>query len=178
MSSLYSTIFTNDDIKNNVSLRHENFNLNYDLISKMLSSCNSNIFKPGYTWHVKKFKRNEITNAESIPGIYMFVLKPYSDMAGLSSDYILYIGQTKDLKARFDSYFNYKNAQKPSDQLKRKMNLIWEDHLYFQFIKLPTATKSMLDDIEYDLIDAIIPPFNAQYRSDNVKSYMKIINPN
>lgn len=81
---------SDSDIINNVSSRHLNFNLDFDLINKQLKECKSSILKSGMPWNSKKFKRNELTSANAVPGIYMFVLKPFEKLPILSSDFIIY----------------------------------------------------------------------------------------
>jgi excinuclease UvrABC nuclease subunit len=176
MSNIYNSITTNDQILAQVHIRHKRFNLNFDLMQsiKPKSSLTSSL-----KWNKIKFLKGNKNILPETPGIYMFILRPY--LAGLcqfSSDFILYIGQTKNLRSRYLDYFQYKNSIKAADQDKRTMIVIWENHLYFYYHSLPTNTsKTELDDLEYDLIDSVIPPFNARFRSENVKSYLKMLKP-
>lgn len=176
MSNIYNSITTNSQILAQVSLRHKRFNLDFDLIAsiKPKSSLVSSL-----SWNEVKFQKNKKQTLPETPGVYMFIIKPY--LAGLckfSSEFILYIGQTKNLKYRYSSYFQYKNSTKASDQDKRTMIVIWENHLHFYYHSLPSnIDKSKLDDLEFDLIDSVLPPFNARFRSENVKSYLKMLKP-
>lgn len=176
MSNIYNSITTSKQILNQVSLRHRRFNLDFDLIasikpkSSLVSSLN---------WNKVKFQKGNKNTLPEMPGVYMFILKPYlAGICKLASEFILYVGQTKNLKERYSGYFQYKNSKKASDQDKRTMIVIWEDHLHFYYHSLPdNTTKSQLDDLEFDLIDSVLPPFNARFRSENVKSYLKMLNP-
>jgi len=61
----------------------------------------------------------------------MFVVNTSNglDLNG-TSKYVLYIGQTNNLKTRFGTYFSYINSDIPADFLKRCMVLIWRRNLF------------------------------------------------
>lgn len=129
-------------------------------------------------WQECSFDRSNKVHVPDRQGIYMFVLKSNNSIfANNNHSYILYVGQTVNLKQRFSKYFSYKNSDKPSDQLKRIMVLVWEGKLTFNFFETTNFTGAQLDDIEFDLIDMIVPPMNNNFRAEGIKQLVKFYSP-
>jgi hypothetical protein len=132
---------------------------------------------PFANWIEVKFEAANINhfvknNLDGQQGIYMFVVKPH-EQHSIHHSYIMYVGETSNLKQRFEQYFTYETATEPSDQLKRRMVIVWEKFLYFFYIKTNFPTKAAREEQEYDLIDSIIPPINDKFRSRVVKRMKK-----
>lgn len=152
----------------NKSLRWNTFCLDYDIWT--------NTTIPGLLqWKQIKFGDRNIDDLDSKEGIYMFIAKPpiaYNE----NHSYILYIGETKDLKRRYLEYLNtYNSSTHPSDQLKRKMVIIWRNYLFFNYLEMNVGgNKKKREKVEYDLIDTIVPPFNDKFRSKVVNANIKL----
>ena len=60
-------------------------------------------------WQTEKFLKKNRTKIPKTQGVYMFVLDIENriDING-TCKYVLYIGQTKNLYQRFNTYFTYK----------------------------------------------------------------------
>ena len=127
------------------------------------------------TWTEIKFERTNIPHFDTLDGqegIYMFIAKP-NDTPNPNHSFILYVGETGNLKTRFEKYFTYENTSHPSDQLKRRMVIVWKDYLYFQYIKTSFGITAKREELEYDLIDTIVPPMNDKFRSMPLKAHLK-----
>lgn len=166
-------ISTIDQIKNNRNLRWRHFNLDFDIwnLPKILKL---NRFD---SWTEIKFSEtalNSLLHLNGKEGLYMFVAKPESP-ASIHHSYILYVGETNNIYKRFDQYLKYKNSTHPSDQKKRQMTIIWEDHLYFYYIETNYGNTKDREREEYDLIDSIVPPMNDKFRSEILKAHLKTI---
>lgn len=132
---------------------------------------------PYREWQEIKFERDNyhaLNHLDGQQGIYMFVVKA-RDLFTKHHCYILYIGETKNLMQRFKTYFSYINSKHPSDQKKRRMVLIWGEHLYFNYFTTNHATKPERVSEEYDLIDSISPPMNDHFRSEVLSAYKKAL---
>jgi len=133
---------------------------------------------PFSRWLSVKFEEsnvNELDGVEGHEGLYMFVAKP-KEMLTEHHSYILYVGETNNLKQRFRQYFRYRNSKNPSDQIKRRMVVVWRDYLYFYYITTNFHSKKEREKQEYDLVDTIVPPMNEQFRSSVLKNRLKQIN--
>ena len=103
----------------------------------------------------------------------MFVARPPSAVIADHS-YILYVGETVNLAERFIDYFGYAKSDHPSDQLKRRMVVVWENYLYFNYVTTPTSwDRTERRKAEYDLIDTIAPPINDEFRSKVLEARKK-----
>lgn len=93
-------------------------------------------------------------------GVYSFVLSPNVG-AHPKNYFVLYVGKADKmtLRARFNSYFaDMKRVKRP--QICYALNM-WEGYLEFCFttIKFPQD----IEVAENRLLDALLPPFNAQF---------------
>jgi hypothetical protein len=132
---------------------------------------------PYNTWQQIKFDTanyNALNHLDGQQGIYMFVIKP-DEMFTKHHSYIVYVGETGNLKQRFQKYFSYANSKHPSDQKKRRMVLVWENVLYFNYYITNFPDKAKRRDAEYDLIDSIAPPINDDFRSQILNAYIKAL---
>lgn len=166
---------TREQILANISNRWPKFCLDSEIWNLELT-CGYN---PMEDWLNIKFDKGNIPyfidkDLDGQEGIYMFVLKP-ENRINKNHTFILYIGETSNLKQRFESYFNYENTDNPSDQLKRKMIVLWKDYLHFYYIKTDYGSKRLREQLEYDLIDKLVPPINDKFRSKALKAHIKHI---
>jgi len=132
---------------------------------------------PYSNWQEIKFERanyNALNHLQGQQGIYMFVVKP-NDIFTKHHTYIVYVGETQNLHGRFQKYFSYCNSKHPSDQKKRRMALVWDGYLYFNYYITAFNTKQERRDAEYDLIDAIVPPMNDDFRAQILNTYRKAL---
>ena len=128
-------------------------------------------------WREVKFNYdnfNALDMLDGQQGIYMFIAKPEAVLTDYHS-YIVYVGETSNLKNRFRSYFRYRSSKHPSDQKKRRMILVWEDCLYFNYIQTNFESTQLRRELEYDLIDKIAPPINDDFRSEILSAYKKAL---
>lgn len=119
--------------------------------------------------NVKHFDINKLHRQQ---GIYMFIAKPHTQHIRHHS-YVLYIGETTNLRKRYMQYFKYIDTTEPSDQLKRRMVILWQDYLYFTYIKTSFRSTKDREVQEYYLIDTIFPPINDKFRAEAAKLMKK-----
>lgn len=125
-------------------------------------------------WTELKFTK---ANAQAIPvakGVYVFVVKPDTPIIS-AHNCILYVGKTTNLQQRYKKYFTYSNSIHPSDQKKRRMVVVWKNYLYFNYIVTDTYTEEQLGNLEFDLIDSIVPPLNDTFRANIIKLRRKFL---
>lgn len=171
--TLYTPELTNEIILKNVENQWRKFCLD----TSIWSSETKIIHKLKFNWQEVKFKKENIDKIPESKGIYLFVVKPIKlQYSNDNQTYIMYVGSTKNLKNRFLNYFQYKNCTEPSDQLKRIMVLIWENYLYFNYQNVDVTEKKLID-IEFDLIDTLIPPMNNRFRAKIIKQSVKLYSP-
>lgn len=164
---------SNEDILNNKEVRWPKFCLDLDIWNFHVMDNRGWI----NDWQEVKFFKENQKDIPGKQGIYMFIARlDVENITNTNHSYILYVGQAKDLRKRFGNYFDYKQTTHPSDQLKRKMILIWENFLFFNFITTDYSKKE-LTDFEYQLIDTIVPPMNNQFRAKLVKKYVDFYAP-
>lgn len=162
--------FTNQQILNSYHLRWPRFCLDFQIWERETVLKKKFSFK----WTQIPFRRNNQNKVPNAQGIYTFIIKPKDDRYNINTSYILYIGQSNNLKQRFGKYFNYKSSNHPSDLFRRIMVLIWEEYLLFNYFVTENLASKDLDNLEYDLIDTIIPPMNNQFRADIIKEQVKL----
>lgn len=147
------------------------------LDSRFWSAAKRVNYDPTNDWKEVKFIRANFNALDALSGqkgVYAFVARPEKS-ATVHHSYILYIGQATNIPQRFKKYFNYSRSTHPSDQLRRRMVVVWRDCLYFQYVLTPSFNASKLTDFEYDLIDTIAPPINDRFRSRILSSYHKAL---
>ena len=172
MASLYLPQITDADILNNKKQRWLTVCADH-MIWELQTVSLGNPFTP--VWTESKFEKTSQGSIPDAMGVYMFVIKSMPEMlTNLQHRYILYVGQAGNLRKRFGEYFHYAHSNKPSDQLKRVMTLIWKDKLDFHYFETPNFSTSDLTAIEFDLIDRIVPPMNNRFRADVLKQYVKL----
>lgn len=109
---------------------------------------------------------NELSpEAASIPndcgGIYLFYIN-----AKVIPDvhvYLAYIGRAKktdsqNLRKRVREYASEEKRPKICD-----MKHYWGKYLYVRYLPLPTVSNDTIDELEEELIKAVLPPFNDRY---------------
>lgn len=174
MSTLYTPGLTNAKILDDDRQRWRAFCIDtrhWEVPTKLIHTYNP-------VWMETLFDPANRTSVPEKQGIYMFVIRPSNQvLANFQHKYILYVGQTINLRQRFSTYFRYINSTKPSDQLKRIMILIWEGKLQFHFFEAVNLSANQLTDIEFDLIDTIIPPMNNRFNAPIVKQSVKLYAP-
>ncbi len=110
-------------------------------------------------------------------GIYFFILK--HDVLPNLSSHIMYIGRAhstkhQNLRKRCSVYFNkYYKSHTERPHINTMLN-IWDKHLYLYYIEL--TDNDEIDMIEEKLINNIIPPFNHDIPSPNIKVVRTAIN--
>lgn len=123
---------------------------------------------------VKFFDENMQLNSQlnSIPndkgGLYVFIAK--TDIIPDSHIYIMYIGRAKitqfqNLRKRCKEYGN---AKRP--KIKRMVQS-WGEYLYIRYY--PMIDNNKIDNLEKELINNIIPPFNDEIPDKETRDKVK-----
>ena len=174
MASLYAPLISNDVLLAQKNLRHRKINFDYEYISSFPHE-NIDLLKP-LTWDRISFNKNEVSQLPINQGIYMFVFNPYSfSRSNHTADSIFYIGQANNLRERINKYFRYPKSAKASDQEKRYMILFFGDYLKLQYYETSDFSQLDLDNLEYSLIDSLLPPFNLKVHSEFAQAYRRLI---
>lgn len=175
MASLYDGSISNDELLAQKNLRHRRINFDYEYISKFPVN-NYSLFR-SISWTTVDFNKIEVSKITTGQGLYVFNFSPTSfSLLNWDANVPLYIGQASSLRNRLMSYFNYVNSNKASDQDKRFMILFFSGFLKISYYETKSLNTSDLDELEYTLIDSIIPPFNLRFRSQLAQSYRRILN--
>lgn len=118
---------------------------------------------PKVKWKSVKFSTANKTHIPKVRGIYTFIIKHDSDLLP-PHGYIAYVGLTGDKKERtlHQRYGDYLRDQKRPKRINIHTLLNkWKDDIYFYFAEIPDK-KISLSDIETNLLDSIIPPYNRK----------------
>ena len=175
MASLYTPSITNEQLLASKNLRHKKINLDYEYTSGFPYD-NVGVLK-NINWNTIAFTKQNVAAIRNTQGIYMFTFNPYSfSMSNHQAEIILYIGQAKDLQVRLTKYFAYPNSTKASDQERRFMVLFFSDFLRINFLETNNLSQTDLDNLEYGLIDSILPPYNLKVHSEFAQAYRRILN--
>lgn len=127
-------------------------------------------------WETVKFEKGSKNKVPDSPGIYSFFVKP--GIAGFPENaYLMYIGKAGDesnntLRKRFMQYI-YGMATDKRPKLNWFLKT-WGKKLYFCYAPI-TDKRFKLGKIEEDLNDALIPPFNENDFSTEVKKIVKVL---
>lgn len=94
-------------------------------------------------------------------GIYLFYIKP--DVIPSIHHYLAYIGRAKktqyqNLRKRVREYASETKRPKICD-----MKRFWGSYLYVRYLPLPSEDNDCIDELEKELIKAVLPPFNDEY---------------
>ena len=146
----------------------------YELISSLLYNSNMTYYHSPAMWarrHIPitlnwssvKFTESNLVNVpENVSGVYAFILKPrLTDLP--ETAYLLYIGKTTGFRARYDDYLG---EQRPTRFIRGRISYMLDrlaDHLWFYYA--PITQVDMVGEIEKDLINTYIPPYNTQLRA-------------
>jgi hypothetical protein len=172
---------SNEKLLAQIGLRHVKVNLDFEHIQNLSASAlgDADEYKAFFeriNWNSISFEKDNRGQIPEEPGVYMFTFCPYSySLAKHEAQVVLYIGQAKDLRNRFNGYLSYPNSKKPTDQLRRTMIVLWGNRLNFYFYPNSMLNKKDLDTIEFGLIDAILPPFNKEIKSSFSQAYKKLL---
>lgn len=172
--SLYDCEMTDQEILDYKPFRWKHMCMDLDLIKIKPKKAH----RIPIVWDDVKFLKK---NKKSIPkkqGIYMFVLDISNKLdLNTTSKYVLYVGQTKNLRTRFGTYFGYIKSDIPADFLKKCMILIWKKKLDFHFFQTSNLSGIDLTKVEFDLIDTLVPPINQRFRGKILKKRIKLYSP-
>lgn len=172
--NLYAAHISNSDILSKKDLRWRRMCLDAELTKVKLRR----ITKLTLSWIQQDFLKKNKKLIPQTQGVYMFVVNINNGIDMNScSNHILYVGQASNLRDRFGQYFGYAKSGKPSDFLKRCMVLIWKGKLTFHYFETKTLTKEELTEVEFDIIDSIVPPLNQRFRGTILKKHVKLLDP-
>jgi hypothetical protein len=172
--SLYDINRDNSELRKDPRFRWQKFCIDIDLFK----AKTRRIHTLTLNWQSQSFERACIPSIPATQGVYMFVVNAnrVRNLNG-TCKYVLYVGQASNLQDRFGGYFNYATNDEPSNLLKRIMVVVWEGSLDFHYFETPSMTDAELTEVEFDLIDTIIPPLNQRFRGRIVKKAVKLYAP-
>lgn len=115
------------------------------------------------SWEVFPFDEGTLDQIPDGPGVYAFLIQPRI-ASNLSASYPMYVGQTeRSLQKRFREYL--REAEDPTGRPKINMLLqLYKDFIYFSCAVLPSSAS--LDDVEEELLKALVPPANSQFPAE------------
>jgi hypothetical protein len=124
-------------------------------------------------WHDVKFTQD---NKELVPrdqaGIYSFVAIPKIANHPACS-YLLYIGMTErqNFRDRYSQYLREGSKRKPRWHI---LNMLtnWSGHLWFYYA--PVSDRSIISQLEDDLIESFLPPYNYEYPA-SIRDVMAVL---
>jgi hypothetical protein len=128
---------------------------------------------PRLDWHHVKFLRENRDVIPQVRGIYFFMIKYETNLLP-SHGYIAYVGLTGDqnertLHLRYGDYL--RDQSRPKRVHIYELLNRWKNNIYFYFAEVPDREES-LTDIETNLLDSLIPPYN---RKDFSGEFGKIV---
>lgn len=108
------------------------------------------------SWHNVELSSEHRSKVPHTTGLYSLVVQPrIAGHPGCS--YLMYLGKTENLHRRFGDYLT-------SERDKRlkvgRLLEMYQGHIYFFYSKVD---KTMLDNIEDQLIDVFVPPCNSKF---------------
>ena len=132
------------------------------------------------TWAEIKFldnKGNKNPSLDTIPndkgGVYIFIAK--SEILPTDTHlYLMYIGRARctedqNLRKRCKEYSTNQDRPKISRMIRQ-----WGKYLYIRY--LPLDNNSLIDNIEAELINKILPPFNDKVPDQKIQRAVKAFN--
>jgi len=163
------------DVIGNVAESNLRFILNTTLWDSFDSGVLS-IISPSQSWNEVKLlapdgKRNPQLN--TIPndkgGIYLFLAKP--NIIPESYLFLMYVGRahistTQNLRKRCSQY----PVEKKRPKIKRMIEQ-WGKYLYIKY--LPLDDNTTIDNVESELINKILPPFNDEIPDQKISAAVK-----
>jgi excinuclease UvrABC nuclease subunit len=163
------------DVIGNVAESHLRFMLNTTLWDSFDSGV-LGVISPSHSWNEVKLlapdgKRNPQLN--TIPndkgGIYLFLVK--SNIIPESHLYLMYVGRahistTQNLRKRCSQY----PVEKKRPKIKRMIEQ-WGKYLYIKY--LPLENNTTIDNVESELINKILPPFNDEIPDQKISAAVK-----
>ena len=114
------------------------------------------------SWKEVRFEWSQrLAVPDDVGGVYTFSICP-GIVSHLLCSQLVYVGKAErqTLRARFKQYFGEKNKPKGRPRIQRFMTLS-DGYLWFCFARIPD--QSLIHDIEADLLNAYLPPFNTQF---------------
>ena len=163
------------DIVGNVAESHIRFMLSTTLWNSFDSDVRSVVSHP-QSWHeVKLLDQNGKRNSQlsTIPnnkgGVYLLLVKP--NILTESHLFLMYIGRAhisedQNLRKRCSQY----PAEKKRPKIKRMIEQ-WGQYLYIRY--LPLDDNAVIDNVEKELINKILPPFNDEIPDKTICAAVK-----
>jgi hypothetical protein len=155
------------DLGEELKLRKVGFFMHPDLWDKHkpvhLKAIRSNWTKIKYLNDAGDDFHNDVDNIpDNLGGIYLFVIRcPVMDEI---TEFLVYVGRAQktdkqNLKKRCKEYFQKYSNSKERPKITR-MFKYWKNHLYLYYQTF--STNQEIIDVEDQLIDCLIPPFNPK----------------
>ncbi len=115
-------------------------------------------YTQSHTWQNERLETARAHHIPESPGIYTLVLQP--GIAGHPScSYLMYVGQTRSLRRRFQQYLGMERRQDGRPKISYFLNKY--DH--FVFFCYTLVSIETLDSTEQGLTNAYLPPLNEDY---------------
>jgi len=109
-----------------------------------------------FKWRENKFAITEVEKVPDKAGLYTFLIEPRVANHP-SCSYLMYVGQTGNLRIRFQQYLKEKDRESGRPKVVRLLNK-YPDYLFFCYTILSNTQN--IDILEQALISAYIPPCN------------------
>jgi hypothetical protein len=125
-------------------------------------------------WFKIKFDASELPNVpNNVCGLYSFVVIP-GIAEHIACTYLLYVGKTeRNFRVRYKEYLDDQDLSKKTNRVHiREMLNKWKDHLWFCYA--PIVQRSLIKQLEKDLINSYLPPYCKEYPSE-VREPMKVL---
>ena len=113
------------------------------------------------SWQITKLDENGKNDPRLAgrAGIYTLLVQP-GIAAHSACSYLMYVGQTKNLRKRFYNYLVTEKRTRKRPNVFRLLN-VYEGYIWFCFTEVDS---DRLDEYENALMNAYIPPVNAESR--------------
>ena len=104
-------------------------------------------------------------------GIYIFVARP--GILPCFHNYFMYIGKSRNLRRRLRDYYSEKKNINKRPLIRQMLNG-WGKYLHVLYLPLYGFENTVIEKIEAELINKILPPFNDQIPDKTIRDVVKM----
>lgn len=115
-------------------------------------------YRRSFAWRTVRFDSSVTSSLPDQAGVYVFSIRP-PVAPPLEGAYVVYVGETTDLRRRFRDYLNEAQSRRARPKIAITLAL-YRDHLFFSYATLPVSERKKAEDA---LITALWPPRNDMY---------------
>lgn len=115
-------------------------------------------YTQSHRWQSENLEAARATQIPKSPGIYTLIIQP--GIAGHPScSYLMYVGKTSSLQRRFREYLGMERREDGRPKISYFLNK-YDRFICFCYTRVHMRA---LDDVEGGLMNAYLPPLNAEY---------------